>query len=1125
MEVGAQPNHAGVAECIDSMAAAVQAGAFAQAERLGREAPVNLAIPKAAIRLGAPIAETAQASVSRGELAPADGGMPRPVAVKRPRIRETLDLERCRREVALLAELRHPNIVGLVGARLIPPADYQVLLELEHTNAAHELHHVGWRPDLAQLLSLAAQLADAVAHMHAAGYVHRDIKPANILLDAGRRRVRLADMGVASSIASLNGALLHPKPTGGFHKQHMVGTLEYMAPEVLLKEEQSTASDVFALAVTLSELASGVMPYSDCTRDNPLAHTILEMGYGRQELAAAMATDGLRPTLPADMPPELRGLLEACWQREPSLRLSAAGVAARLRALAAGAEPAPDSAMCAGPFDAPGGERQQQQRTQGKQQQPPQQQQPGPEHVPVQGASTVASCELRAPAPGDAAAGVDVPGGGDSSAPRWLEAAAEAATPEALQAHRALAVGAFATPGTRGAERMEDRHLALADASSGADAAFFLQRELPAHLCRRLPGSRSGRELLASALQDADAAFRAQADAEWEERVARMGAAAAGRRPYPGSTATIALLLPGRVVTANLGDSRAVLCRGGQAMALTQDQTAEREDERARVAAAGGAPAVRAGTWRVGAAGLAVTRSVGDADLKGWGVVAEAETAELGLRPGEDAFVVVATDGLWDTMSNEEVVALVKDTVKHPGMCAQRLVTEALARGSEDNVSAVVAMLSGSTADVPLAEAQIARWTFQFTATSNLQHLSRQQSQQLVQSACQAAGGSSARCSFTLQSPAASRPSTGLALGGQVVLTISFDAEDGNIVQRRYLPPSLPPAAGRPFSGLRSNGSRVLRPDGRPWTGWGVNVVDDYKCGVCQGSNALSQAETLRRLRIAAQCLGAQWDARTSAYDPKSPSSYYKETVTFTNNPQRLAVLDAAVQLAGQLGIYIEIALWNSWALTNPANPGPAGTAYGWPTAATADFWRVIAARYANVSHVFFGLLNEPQDNSDGSLDAAYTASPLVNAVRSTGAQNLVAVAASRAWARYADGFAAFPIADINWAAAIHPYLHPAEFDAGMLYCRTHACVVEEMGPVPDFGYTLSESQQEIAYLKAMDLPSASWIADEDCVPQMLYTTQPAWDSCWDNRPLRLTAWGAAMRDAMGEPITCALLA
>lgn len=122
------------------------------------------------------------------------------------------------------------------------------------------------------------------------------------------------------------------------HHHHQVGTLEYMAPEVLLKEPHSPAADVFALAVTLNEMATGAIPYSDCTRDNPLAHTILEMGYGRQELAAAVAAEGLRPSLPPDVLPQLAELLVKCWARRPEERPSAAEVAAVLKRLASDAE-------------------------------------------------------------------------------------------------------------------------------------------------------------------------------------------------------------------------------------------------------------------------------------------------------------------------------------------------------------------------------------------------------------------------------------------------------------------------------------------------------------------------------------------------------------------------------------------------------------------------------------------------------------------------------------------------------------------------------------------------------------------------------------------------------------------
>lgn len=57
------------------------------------------------------------------------------------------------------------------------------------------------------------------------------------------------------------------------------------------------------------------------------------------------------------------------------------------------------------------------------------------------------------------------------------------------------------------------------------------------------------------------------------------------------------------------------------------------------------------------------------------------------------AFQVMASDGLWDAVSNDDVVSIIRDTVKEPGMCSKRLATEAAARGSKDNITVIVVFL------------------------------------------------------------------------------------------------------------------------------------------------------------------------------------------------------------------------------------------------------------------------------------------------------------------------------------------------------------------------------------------------------------------------------------------------
>jgi len=152
-----------------------------------------------------------------------------------------------------------------------------------------------------------------------------------------------------------------------------------------------------------------------------------------------------------------------------------------------------------------------------------------------------------------------------------------------------------------------------------------------------------------------------------------------------GTTAVVSYLRDGKMIVANVGDSRAVLSRGGVATAVTHDHKAESETEQRRIESKGGT-VFHLGRWRVEGV-LAVTRAIGDKDLKKC-VTAHPDVFDIDLTE-QDELLIMASDGLWDVMSNQEAVdiALAHDDL---GVACDTLVKTAISRGSNDNVSAVI---------------------------------------------------------------------------------------------------------------------------------------------------------------------------------------------------------------------------------------------------------------------------------------------------------------------------------------------------------------------------------------------------------------------------------------------------
>lgn len=173
-----------------------------------------------------------------------------------------------------------------------------------------------------------------------------------------------------------------------------------------------------------------------------------------------------------------------------------------------------------------------------------------------------------------------------------------------------------------------------------------------------------------------------------------------------GSTAVVALICSSHIIIANCGDSRAVLYRGKEAIALSNDHKPNREDEYARIEAAGGKVIQWQGHRVFGV--LAMSRSIGDRYLKPW-IIPEPEVT-FTPRVREDECLILASDGLWDVMSNEEACEVARKriliwhkkngvpTTERAGMgadpaaqaAADYLAMLAIQKGSNDNVSVIV---------------------------------------------------------------------------------------------------------------------------------------------------------------------------------------------------------------------------------------------------------------------------------------------------------------------------------------------------------------------------------------------------------------------------------------------------
>jgi len=206
-------------------------------------------------------------------------------------------LERFRAEARIVAMLNHPGIAAVhdYGETDMDGEGRTAYLVMELVNGEplNSVIRRSGRLSLRHALDMLEQTGRALQVAHTAGLVHRDVKPGNILITPNGQ-VKLTDFGIAKAVDAV------PVTQTGM----VMGTAQYIAPEQALGEDATAASDVYSLGVVGYEAVSGKRPF---------------VGDGALTVAMKHIKETPAP-LPADLPPNVRELIEITLVKNPGMR-------------------------------------------------------------------------------------------------------------------------------------------------------------------------------------------------------------------------------------------------------------------------------------------------------------------------------------------------------------------------------------------------------------------------------------------------------------------------------------------------------------------------------------------------------------------------------------------------------------------------------------------------------------------------------------------------------------------------------------------------------------------------------------------------------------------------------------
>ncbi|KAH8895043.1 mating response [Thozetella sp. PMI_491] len=186
---------------------------------------------------------------------------PSPGANSQSDSRKKSMIEALKREITLLRDLRHPNIVQYLGCGSSPEYLNIFLEYVPGGSVQTMLNSYGALPE-PLVRSFVRQILNGLSYLHNMEIIHRDIKGANILVD-NKGTIKISDFGISKKLEAtniLNGA------NNNKHRPSLQGSVFWMAPEVVKQTSYTRKADIWSLGCLVVEMMTGTHPFPDCTQ-------------------------------------------------------------------------------------------------------------------------------------------------------------------------------------------------------------------------------------------------------------------------------------------------------------------------------------------------------------------------------------------------------------------------------------------------------------------------------------------------------------------------------------------------------------------------------------------------------------------------------------------------------------------------------------------------------------------------------------------------------------------------------------------------------------------------------------------------------------------------------------------